>query len=197
MIIFRGVVIIFAIFCMGFGKATAKASEDDYFRNFWAPKYHARLLSYCSFDGKTCGMDTANQYCQMMGYKRADKEIKANNVGLTYYLSTKGGCRGWECDGFKLIRCVGKFSNDPPKVYSYRFMRFVFPRFEDYRIDWCYRDGQGCGHRAAYSYCRRLGYLKAKSYKKQEHVPATKALGNQKLCFGKQCSGFSEIICYR
>ncbi len=39
--------------------------------------------------------------------------------------------------------------------------------------------------------------MNAELYKKQENVQATKAIGNQKLCFGDQCRGFSSITCYR
>jgi hypothetical protein len=137
------------------------------------------------------------KYCQIMGYKKADKKIIANNIGFSNYLGSNQKCKGWQCNSFKLIRCVGEISNKPDKIYSYRYRRFYFPRFDNYRIDWCYENGKGCGKTAAYSYCKRLGYLKARNYKKQDFVPATKALGNQKLCFGKGCLGFSQITCYR
>ncbi|WP_133130801.1 hypothetical protein [Legionella yabuuchiae] len=197
MSLIRGAIVAGAIFFALATQANAKETKDDYYRNFWNPKYHAELLDYCSFDKTQCGIEIANRYCQMMGYKKATQEIIANNVGLTHFLGAKGGCKGWECDGFKLIRCEGTLSDDPPKLYSYRYRRFVYPRFDHYRIDWCYETDTKCGRRAAYSYCRRLGYLDVKEFKKEAHVAATKALGNQKLCFGQHCSGFKYITCYR
>ena len=154
-------------------------------------------LNYCSLDGKECGLAIANKYCQTLGYEKADEAIIDYNVGLTHYFMSSAKCKGWGCNGFTLITCVGKFSDHLAKNYYYRSQRFVFPRFDHYRIDWCYKNGEECGQRAAYSFCRRMGYMNAQYYKKQEHVAATKALGNKKLCFGENCSGFSSITCYR
>jgi hypothetical protein len=119
MILFRDAIIILALFFLTLGKANAEGNRDDFYRNFWSPKYHALQLSYCSMDGKSCGMEVANAYCKVMGYKKANKEIIAHNVGLTHYLGTNGQCKGWECNGFKLIRCVGEINNKPPEGYAY------------------------------------------------------------------------------
>lgn len=179
------------------GQANVKHLEHKFYRNFWSPTYHIQRLNYCSLDGKECGLAIANKYCQTLGYEKADEAIIDYNVGLTHYFMSSAKCKGWGCNGFTLITCVGKFSDHLAKNYYYRAQRFVFPRFDHYRIDWCYKNGQGCGQRAAYSFCRRMGYMNAQYYKKQEHVAATKALGNKKLCFGENCSGFSSITCYR
>ena len=169
----------------------------DYSRNFWNPTYHIQRLSYCSFGGKECGLPVANCYCKMMGYEKATKQIIDYNVGITNYLSTHAQCKGWSCNGFMLITCASSFRHHPPEKYYYRFQRFDFPRFGHYRVDWCYANGKGCGHRAAYSFCRRMGYSRDQSYKKEENIGATKAIGNRRLCFGKRCKGFSSITCYR
>lgn len=186
-------------------QANAATVEKNFYRNLWNPTYHIQRLSYCSYDGKECGLKVASRYCKLMGYQKAVKEIQDYNVGVTNYLLSpkerikvsRIQCTGWKCNGFKLIRCVGKFSHKPPRSYYYRSRRFVFPRFDHYRVDWCYENGKGCGHRAAHSFCRRQGYIRTQAYKIQKNVASTKALGNQKLCFGKQCSGFTEISCYR
>lgn len=178
------------------GLHAAKAS-DAYHRSFWQPWYHGQRLAYCSVDGKECGMAVANRYCKMMGYARADKQIIANNIGLTNYIDSPAHCRGWRCNGFKLIDCRANISHKPPKAWHYRLRRFVFPRYNNYRVDWCYDGKTQCGRKAAFSFCRRLGYMSVRHYRIQEHVAATQAIGNQKLCFGSSCNAFREIDCFR
>jgi hypothetical protein len=177
--------------------ADAKHHANEYYRNFWNPMYHAERLNYCSLNGKACGLRLANAYCQTMGYEKADKAIIDYNVGLTHYFLSSAQCKGWRCHGFTLITCVGTFKSHRDDPEYYRSQRFVFPRFDQYRVDWCYKNGQDCGQRPAFSFCRRLGYMNAQYYKKQDHVAVTKALGNHKLCLGDSCSGFSSITCYR
>jgi hypothetical protein len=172
--------------------------SQRFYRNFWQPTYHGQRLNYCMVGGVNCGFPVANRYCQMMGYTRADQQIIAHNVGLTHYIACPMRCKGWQCDGFKTIRCIASLRHDPPKSYHYRYRRFVYPRYNQYRVAWCYDGQAGCGRRAAYSFCRRMGYLQVKRYLIQKHVAATKAINNQKLCFGKECChAFSEITCYR
>nr|WP_238582766.1 hypothetical protein [Legionella geestiana] len=172
-------------------------AKQNAFRSFWHPTYHGKRLDYCSLDGKKCGMPIANAYCRAMGYARADQMVKAPNLGMTHYIGTPAHCKGWRCNGFMLIDCVEKLSHTPPASWHYRLRDFVYPRHSNYRISWCYDGDKGCGKRAAHSFCRRMGYLEAKSYKVQEHVPATKALGTDELCFGNDCRGFLHIACAR
>ena len=61
----------------------------------------------------------------------------AHNIGLTHFISTRVACKGWRCNGFMTISCATGLSHNPPKPYHYREKRFVQPRFNDYRIDWC------------------------------------------------------------
>ncbi len=173
------------------------ADQQTYYRNFWNPTYHGRLLNYCIPAQKECGMPVANRYCELMGYDHASKIIVANNVGLTNYFGTCNGCKGWNCKGFSEIVCVAKTLHKPARDYYFRLKKFVVPRFNHERVDWCYQDSQGCGKRAASSFCRRMGFLRAQSFKKESHVTATRSLGNQKLCFGEHCQAFSSITCYR
>lgn len=181
----------------------AKGQSSAAYRNFWQPYYHGERLNYCSFDGKICGLKLAHFYCQKMGYERADQEIIAHNVGLTRFLNLPNQCpqnklcRGWQCNGFKTIRCTGSIRHTPPKYYHYSKRHFVLPRYNFYRVAYCYDGEKGCGLRAAYSFCRRLGYMRAIGYKKAEQVAATQAIGNQKLCFGSLCTAFEEINCAR
>ena len=193
---FRYLLVLFVMIFLSL-QATAAEKQQQFFRDFWNPTFHTQRLNYCSPDGKECGLPVANKYCSMMGYERADKASIDYNIGLTNYLLSGAKCKGWRCNGFKLITCVGSFSHQSQKNYYYRSQRFVFPRFNHYRIDWCYENGRGCGKRAAYSFCRRMGYMNAQYFKKQDDVAATKALGNQKLCFGDECRGFDSITCYR
>lgn len=178
-----------------FGSVCADTSKQNAYRNVWLPTYQGQRLAYCTVDGQ-CGLPVATRYCQMLGYEKAVEAIEAYNVGYTNYLLGRKQCKGWQCNGFKKIRCVLTLQHHPKDAY-YRYQRFVFPRYNDYRVDWCYRNGHGCGHRAAQSFCRRLGYMHAKGFKKETFVQATKALGNQRLCFGPECVGFANITCYR
>lgn len=189
------IIFILSFFALVLGSANAAVSPE-YYRNFWNPAFHGERLNYCSMDGK-CGLPVASIYCKMMGYENADKQLIDNNVGLTNFIANKAQCRGWTCNGFKLIRCIGKINHQPPASYHYRSHRFPFPRYEKYRVAWCYKDDTGCGKKAANSFCRRMGFDEANKFIKQERVSATKALSDQKLCFGNQCSGFSVIDCYR
>lgn len=188
------------IFLMGIFCSFTVQSEtpkSNYYRNFWSPLYHGQRLDYCMQGGLTCGKCVADQYCNMLGYEKAAKYTKDYNVGFTHFLATNTQCKGWTCNGFKLIRCEAKLTHQPSKAYFYRAREYAFPRYEHYRVDWCYENNKGCGQQAANSFCRRMGYMKAKQFKIQTHISATRALGNQRLCFGNHCRAFSSITCYR
>ena len=172
-------------------------ARGQFFRSFWYPMYHGERLAYCTRDEKKCGQDIARAYCQEIGYAEAKDQRIEHNVGKTYFWEQGGECLGWKCDGFLLISCAGKFKSHPPKEYTYRIKVFMYPRFENHRVDWCLNQGKSCGHPAAYSYCRRMGYSKDKQYTQDEHVPATKTLGDRSLCYGKKCRGFEKIECQR
>lgn len=173
------------------------ADRSNFYRNFELPTYHGLRLDYCSWQNKECGMPIASRYCQMMGYAYADQQVIDYNVGLTHFLSTPQRCIGWRCNGFKTIRCVAKLKHVPPKAYHYRLRKFVYPRYEQYRVDWCYDGKRGCGKSAAFSFCRRMGYLQSRRYAMEDNLGATKAIANQKLCFGNKCKGFRFISCFR
>src|SRR3990167_9353712 len=133
-------------------------SRQNYYRAFWYPQFHSESLDYCHCDRQTCGQSVANQYCHLMGYDRAISFKIAHNVGLTRYLQSSQHCKGWNCDGFKQIRCVAQHRHQPTKPYYFRKRVYVYPRYQHYRIAWCYQDHQGCGESAARSFCRRMGY---------------------------------------
>jgi len=166
-------------------------------RSFWQPTYLGQRLDYCTVDHKQCGLAVADCFCKAMGYPKASGQLIANNVGLTHYFGTTTKCIGWRCNGFKTIQCSMQLSDKPPKPYHYRFKRFYYPRYNHYRVDWCYDGAHQCGRRAAYSFCRRMGYLQTRGYRIDRGIAATQAIGNQKLCFGKACNAFAEIRCYR
>ena len=195
MINFRNLLLL--LLCSLLGHANASPSPNTAFRNIWHPTYQGERLDYCTVDGKECGKQVANRYCQMLGYDYASQNVIAHNVGLTHFLATREACKGWRCNGFMTIGCAMKLSHKPPKPYHYRQREFVLPRFNHYRIDWCYERNKGCGRHAANSFCGRMGYLQAKRFVKDEKISATKTIGSQELCFGNQCNAFKTIICYR
>lgn len=167
------------------------------YRDFFYPKYHGLRLSYCTPDKKSCGLDVASNYCALLGYDKAEKIMMDHNVGLTRYLGTNLQCKGWRCDAFKLITCKESLVQKPTPVYYYRMRDFMLPRFENYRVDWCYEDKKGCGRRAANAFCRQLGYARSKGYEKSTTIAATRTIGSGALCFGPNCNGFERITCYR
>lgn len=194
---FIGRIGIFISMVVLFCSVGVAKQNETFHRNFWQPSYHGERLNYCLLDGKACGLAVATRYCQIMGYAKADQQIIANNVGLTNYLDFSGKCTGWRCNGFKTIRCSAKISHVPPREYHYRLRRFAYPRYNHYRVAWCYDGVRHCGKRVANSFCRRMGYMSARRFNIEKQVAATQAIGNQKLCFSKECNAFSEISCYR
>lgn len=194
---FRIFFIFIFLFCFFGGTTQAATNQNKAFRSFWHPTFLGERLDYCTIDGKDCGKSVADRYCQILGYDYASQNVIAHNVGLTNYLATRARCTGWRCNGFMTISCAMGLSHKPPKPYHYREKRFVFPRYNEYRIDWCYDRNKGCGQRAANSFCSRLGFIQAKRFVKQTQITATKTIGSQELCFGNQCNAFKMIICSR
>ena len=188
--------VLFSLLCCS-NFSFAASDEKEAFRDFWYPVYHGMRLSYCSEDQNKCGLPLASEYCQLMGYEKASEERIEHNVGLTRYPASTNQCQGWRCDGFMFISCERDLKEATPPLYYYRSHDFVLPRFKNYRVDWCYKDNKGCGSRAANAFCRQQGYRRATAYEKQAQIPATQTMGDQALCFGKACNGFSHITCYR
>lgn len=197
MINFRSVLILIVCCFSYFGQLNASDKQNKAYRNFWHPTFLGERLDYCTFDGRECGKAVANRYCQTLGYEYSTQNVIAHNVGLTKYLDSRAACTGWRCNGFMTIACATGLSHVPPKPYHYREKRFAVPRYNDYRIDWCYDQNHGCGLKAANSFCNRMGFIQAKRFVKETQVSATKAIGSQQLCFGNECNAFKMIVCYR
>ncbi|MCX7115597.1 MAG: hypothetical protein NTW08_06805 [Gammaproteobacteria bacterium] len=178
---------------------TAKPLNDPtFFRSFWTPQYEGLPLSYCLIDGTTCGLKVATAYCRWMGYEKADHSLIAYNLGLTRYFPTRLRCDNWQCHGFKTIRCVGQMKDVSMRPNHYRKAHFVVPRYLGNRVDWCEFGGRKkCGRPAAFSFCRRLGYMKTIGFAPDAQAGSTEAIGNQRRCFGLMCKGFRYIDCYR
>jgi hypothetical protein len=184
------------LFLIGTAQAHDVHNHTRY-RNYWTPMYHGLPVAYCLNDGTTCGMQVATRYCQWMGYQRADHIRAAYNLGHTRFFGSRLPCKHWQCSGFKTIRCVGRIHHHPPPSYVFRKKRFPVPRYMGQRIDWCAGNGRGCGYKAAYSFCRRIGYTKTIGFARANHVGTTAAIDNQRVCAGLECVGFQYIDCYR
>jgi hypothetical protein len=179
------------------GVVFAKKSKEDYHRSFWYPNYHGERLAYCNKDETQCGKIIADAYCKTLEYAEVDDYRIAHHVGRTHYFDNQGECTGWKCDGFLFINCRGHFNEMPHPTYQYRMRKFVYPRYENDRVDWCYKEKIACGKRAAYSFCRRMGYTAAENFKRDDEVLSAKTLGDHVLCYGKTCKGFQHITCRR
>ncbi|KTD31951.1 hypothetical protein [Legionella israelensis] len=197
MINIRAFIIIKLVFCLLLNQAFAVSNKQIATRNFWHPMYHGGRLAYCMLNQTCCGKPVADRYCKSMGYDYASQQIIAHNIGLTHYISTKARCKGWRCNGFVTIACVKKIPHTPDQTYHYSKKKFVYPRYNNYRVDWCYGEHTGCGLKAAKSFCRRLGYMEARQFKREKAIHASKTIGSQKLCFGPSCDGFKYIVCSR
>ena len=197
MINFRSMLVFLVIFCSFMGQLNASSSQNKAFRSFWHPTFLGERLDYCTVDGHECGKAVAHRYCQMLGYDYSSQNIIAYNIGLTHFIASRAECKGWRCNGFMTIDCATGISNTPPKPYHYREKKFAYPRFNDYRINWCYSENKGCGARAANSFCSRMGFMQAKHFVKESQISATKTIGSQELCFGANCDAFKLIVCSR
>lgn len=199
MSIFRSLSITVCFLCSlsTYVHASDAKHTNEAFRSFWHPTFLGERLDYCTVDGKECGKDVANRYCQMLGYDHSSQSIIAYNVGLTHFIASRAECKGWRCNGFMTIDCATNLSHKPPQAYHYTEKKFVYPRFNNYRVDWCYNQNKGCGKRAANSFCSRMGYMNAKRFFREEQVSATRTIGSQQLCFGSECNAFKLIVCSR
>lgn len=167
------------------------------YRSFWQPVYLGARLNYCDSTNQICGSKLADKYCKLMGYDKVLNNEIAYNLGYTHALPHKTHCNNLSCNGFKYINCMRSLVKSRPASYYYRQKLFVSPRWQHHRIDWCYTQRSGCGLKAANSFCKRVGFMKAKSFIKEQPLSCTKHIGSDQLCLGSTCSGFKTIVCYR
>lgn len=77
--------------------------------------------------------------------------------------------------------------------------RYANPFIGEYRLDWCRKDGRGCGKAAADEFCRFWNMQQATSFTKAEDVgkygPTREILGGA-FCERQNCDGFAEIVCH-
>jgi hypothetical protein len=76
---------------------------------------------------------------------------------------------------------------------------FSSPKLNKYQLDWCYAKNEGCGEKAAVSWCATKGFHKATKWEKQDntgtHGVVTKKIGTGELCPDSMCSSFKTISC--
>ena len=152
----------------------AQINKDQYYRSFWTPVFKGTRLDYCNSENHVCGLPIADRFCKIMGYESAAQAKIDYNVGFTRHLDNAAICNGWNCYGWRLIRCKSSFKNMNKKI---RKRVFYYPRMYWARVDYCYMKGHDCGKRAAYAFCRSMSYERVKSFKKQSNVLSTCTLG--------------------
>lgn len=174
------------------------AHSSIYTHDYWLPEFHHKRLSYCLTDETTCGKPVADVYCRKLGYDYAQRATKDHNIGLTSYLDKDKCCRGWECDGFNMIRCAAKTLHSPFRGPDFRKKIFSEPMLtNNMRLAWCFDDQQKlCGQRAATAFCRKMAFEKAIDFTQESNLAVTRQLGNNKVCFNN-CIGFASITCGR
>lgn len=188
----------YSLFFILFYFSKASAHAHQYEERFWMPFYRGYPLDYCLSDRSTCGLKVANHYCRFMGLLKAMHYRVAYHLEETQYFGTALRCKNNQCNGFKVISCLGDVPFNPSATYHYRKRHFPFPRYKGQRIDWCAKAGKtGCGHQAAYSFCRRLGFMKSMVFSPESKLLTTTAIDDQWVCTGTNCTGFKYIDCYR
>lgn len=77
--------------------------------------------------------------------------------------------------------------------------QFYAPNYEDKRLAWCYTEDQGCGEKAATTWCIRRGYSRAMFWeiydKKEDPKLQARFIGNKRLCRPGGCDTFRSITC--
>jgi len=78
---------------------------------------------------------------------------------------------------------------------------FVSPMVEGQRLDWCYKPQEGCGEKAASSYCQSKGYKQARTFESanlgKSPKLVTRYLGASTTCRRSGCETFKSITCQR
>lgn len=75
---------------------------------------------------------------------------------------------------------------------------FNNPRYQGFRLDWCWTWAHHCGHRTANEFCRRNGYRRAVNWKAPLiEISPTKMMGSGQLCTIGRCGSFEWITCVK
>ncbi len=76
---------------------------------------------------------------------------------------------------------------------------FSEPKWNGYRLDWCYTAGAQCGVRAATEWCKRQGFAGATDFQDDPDVGKknirTIVLSNGGICTSTVCDSFKSITC--
>jgi hypothetical protein len=168
------------------------------YETFWQPMFHGERLSYCDPSETICGQAIAQQYCCLLGYAGVNRFAKAENLGLTRYLSGRHECQGWQCAGFAWIKCFGHRRYHSRPLSDYQHKLFARPHWMKFPLAWCAgKTKKTCGKQAAYEFCRWQGYADVLRFSKPKPVIASRNIHNNELCIEQACKSFEYIICKR
>ena len=73
--------------------------------------------------------------------------------------------------------------------------KFVNPKYNGLRLDWCYSWGAQCGAYAAKFFCKTKGYPLLKAWGKAENIGKTRVISTNQVCNDPGCDGFTSITC--
>jgi hypothetical protein len=99
---------------------------------------------------------------------------------------------------------VGQYPQCPPGTawrcrcvpVGREFKTFRNPRYQGFRLDWCWTWAKHCGHKTANEFCRRQGYRRAVNWKAPViEISPTKMMGSGQLCTIGRCGSFEWITC--
>ena len=150
-----------------------------------------RRIDYCYHQGSDCGAPAAHAFCQLThgeGFVASRFAMEAD-IGSTetptWILGDGLDCTSPGCDGFAHIEC------------SDTTFTSTHPMHGDRAVDWCLTYGQDCGQPAADRWCevgRGAGWY-ATSFAQATYVGSTRTIGDDALCDGDHCEGFTHIDC--
>lgn len=159
-------------------------------KRYYEPELDGYRLDWCKEWGNNCGYPAALAYCEAKGYRMASSYPKDNNIGETTKVFNSGQlCSSSHCDSFRYIDC------SQPK--------FVEPKYEGYRLDWCKNFAAQCGEPAADEFCQAHGFSQATTWAIDHNIGTTKLIGDAdelytgsgSLCTASWCDGFAYIYC--
>ena len=182
---------------------TAQAAEQT----FGKPKQGPYRVDWCYQFGTQCGQPAADRFCLSKGYNGATDFGEAVNIGNltpTIVQGTGDVCNGPDCDGFTYITCQKPDVIPlpppplPPGGGGSDTHLYKKPKLGGARLNYCLKNGVGCGQDAADAFCDAKGYDDAADFSQSAPLTAlipTRYIGNGKICTSGICFAFATITC--
>jgi hypothetical protein len=181
--------------------AAAQAAEQT----FPKPKQGPYRIDWCYQWASQCGQPAADRFCQSKSFTNSNDFAEAVDIGALTPTVVQGDgqiCNGPQCDGFTYVTCVKPdlppppMPNPPPTADDQE--TFKKPKMNGVRINYCFKNGKGCGQKAADAFCDSEDYDDAADFVQSSPMgpsKPTRYIGNGAMCTGPVCYGFKSITC--